>query len=318
MGTNTKTPAMHLQEFTVQKKIPPPEYDLILCKNGTHENEFHYRVSVGSIHAIGIGRSKQVARHDAAFNAIQKLSDLGLYDVVNTPVKDFNPQMHRNEPDNPFQAAVNSIGTLKDICCEYKLPYPVFIEVSDVGPPHCRQFTFECQLSSIKTQATANTKKQARQLTAKLMLERINNILPELAAETQATANALTDNDEVARQYFSEHNSFNIIPNKSAKIMDFPYCFSLLMEERNLKIDSFFGLLIDRNEVALGKILQMLDLNYEVLTFQEFPKACVMLNISTDTPFSIMGVGDTLEEAKTKALQLTFEVMEDYLKIEKR
>lgn len=53
---NTKTPAMSLQEYTVKKKISAPEYNLVVSKCGTHENEFHYKVNVAGISALGIGR----------------------------------------------------------------------------------------------------------------------------------------------------------------------------------------------------------------------------------------------------------------------
>lgn len=47
MARNTKTPVMVLQELTVKKGMSPPEYTLLteLTKQGTHENEFHYRLS---------------------------------------------------------------------------------------------------------------------------------------------------------------------------------------------------------------------------------------------------------------------------------
>ncbi|KAJ8964253.1 hypothetical protein NQ317_003556 [Molorchus minor] len=65
-------------------------------------------------------------------------------------------------------------GPLKDICLENKIPDPIFTPVSDVGPPHSREFTFECSIASIKTVATGSTKKMAKQMAAKMMLERKN------------------------------------------------------------------------------------------------------------------------------------------------
>lgn len=47
---------MSLQEYTVKKKISAPEYNLVVSKCGTHENEFHYKVNVAGISALGIGR----------------------------------------------------------------------------------------------------------------------------------------------------------------------------------------------------------------------------------------------------------------------
>lgn len=62
------------------------------------------------------------------------------------------------------------LGKLKDICIENKIEDPIFTELSDVGPPHAREFTYECKIGSLRTVATGNTKKMAKQLTAKDML----------------------------------------------------------------------------------------------------------------------------------------------------
>lgn len=54
-------------------------------------------------------RSKQVAKHSAASNALEILNKMGFYDVGGAPPV-FNPHLHRNEPDNPLECPVNSIG----------------------------------------------------------------------------------------------------------------------------------------------------------------------------------------------------------------
>lgn len=213
---NTKTPAMVLQEFTVKHGYSPPEYILVLSKTGSHENEFHYKVNVAHICAPGFGRSKQVAKHDAATKALEILAERGLYDPQSNPAQEFNAQAHRNESDNPMTPSVNFIGSLKDICCENKLPPPNFIEISDVGPPHCREFTFECCLASIRTQATANTKKQAKQLAAKDMLAKIEDVFPSILENLAGISNALTDLDHEAAVKYNDISGdlFAVIPNR--------------------------------------------------------------------------------------------------------
>ncbi|KAL3285255.1 hypothetical protein HHI36_019365 [Cryptolaemus montrouzieri] len=317
MTTNTKTPAMLLQEFTVKKKFSPPEYNLIVSKEGTHQNEFHYKVSVANIDAIGMGRSKQVAKHDAAFKAIELLTKMGVYIVEGAPLSDFNPKMHRNEPDHPFQAVVNCIGNLQEICCENKLPPPQFIEISDIGPPHCRQFTYECQLSSIKTQATANTKKQAKQIAAKLMTDRITDIIPQLAVESENYRNAITSQDDDVKDLYSKLSFFNVIPNKSAKVTEFPYCFIKLMEERDLNFDSFIDYFKLKTEDNMKKILEKLDLEYQFVPIQEVPDTVVILNVSTDTPFSVLGLGPSFDYAKNCAIKEAFVMLETYMTVKK-
>lgn len=177
MAQITKTPAMVLQELTVKRGYSPPEYVLVYSRNGTHENEFHYNVSVAGVNGLGFGRSKQVAKHNAASKALELLADQNLYDPTSGPAHEFNAQAHRNESDSPEKAPINFIGTLQERCAQFKLNMPCFAEVSDVGPPHCRQFTYICSLASITTQATANTKKQAKQLAARDMLDKVKKYL---------------------------------------------------------------------------------------------------------------------------------------------
>lgn len=55
---------------------------------------------------------------------------------------------------------------------ENKIPSPEFKEISSIGPPHAKEFTLECRISSIVTEAKANTKKLAKQLAAREMLEK--------------------------------------------------------------------------------------------------------------------------------------------------
>lgn len=62
---------------------------------------------------------------------------------------------------------------LQTICMENKVPPPEFFEISSVGPPHNKEFTFECKIASITTEAKASTKKMAKQIAAKEMLERL-------------------------------------------------------------------------------------------------------------------------------------------------
>lgn len=161
-----KTPAMILQELTSKYSFAPPQYDLIFSKTGTHCNEFHYKVIVDGISAVGKGSSKQIAKHDTASKVLEQLAAKGIYlDVIQN-------QSASNEMHSPIKSNVNCIVSLRELCIENKMPDPIFDEISDVGPPHCREFTYECRVSSLITQATSGTKKQAKQLAAQKMIIR--------------------------------------------------------------------------------------------------------------------------------------------------
>lgn len=175
MTMNTKTPAMVLQELTVKLGLAPPNYTLLreLTKQNTHQNEFYYQVTAAYKCTVGCGSSKQIAKHDAARGILKMLEEDGIYKPAENPMQDFIPGLNSTMKDGPVKTAVNCISTLSDLCDENKIPMPQFVEISDVGPPHCRQFTYECSVGSVKTRATASTKKQAKQIAAKEILDRL-------------------------------------------------------------------------------------------------------------------------------------------------
>lgn len=163
-------------------------------------------------------------------------------------------------------------GPLKDICLEYKIPDPIFTLISDVGPPHSREFTYECTVASIKTVATGNTKKMAKQLAAKQMLERyevkqvyliciipsnffsvlfyaryksylicrIKDVLPDIAQQYSRDEDQKAISD-VDMRVLKLYNDFfgNIIPDKSVDVGDYSKTLKKLMLANNLTYENF-------------------------------------------------------------------------------
>lgn len=164
---NIKTPVMALQELAI-KKFQMPEYSLIYTDEGTHLNEFHVQVSLNDMCVVGVGNSKQNAKHDAAQKMLDKLAPLGISVSEHIVIK--KPEKSKK--------LTNSIGVLTEMCVKNKL-IPKFTLINKVGLPHCSNFTYQCEVASIITKATAGTKKQAKQMAAKDMLDKIQS-LPEL------------------------------------------------------------------------------------------------------------------------------------------
>lgn len=161
---------MVLTELTIKRGFPAPEFNLIYSKSNTHDNEFTYQVIIEGVNAVGCGKSKKEAKQNTAHRALELLNEKGIFHPDYSTLMD--TAQRAQEMPSPKKPPVNCIGTLADLCIENKLPEPDYVEISDVGPPHCREFTYDCHLGSITTRATAGTKKQARQLAAKDMLER--------------------------------------------------------------------------------------------------------------------------------------------------
>lgn len=170
MAKNPKTPLTVLTELTTKRSFSIPEFKLIYSKSNTNDNEFTYQVFVEGVTAVGCGRSKKEAKQNTAYTALELLHEKGIVHPEYGPEMD--AEQRAREMPYIKKPPINCIGTLADLCVENKLPDPEYIEISAVGPPHYREFTYDCQLGSFKTRATASTKKQARQIAAKEMLER--------------------------------------------------------------------------------------------------------------------------------------------------
>lgn len=311
MAQNTKTPVMVLQELTVKKNFAPPDYQIIFQISGTHENRFDFAVSVAGIQAQGSGSSKQIGKHQAAHNALMKLQEMGIYNPSDNPVSEFKVPLR--DENSPYKSALNCIVDLQNLCLENKIPAPEFIEVSGIGPPHAKEFTYECKISSITTEAKANTKKMAKQLAAKVMLERIKDMIPDLVTEENERCNKLTERDAEAISRFNDLHEV-VIPDKSVKIDEIPNTLAKLMKLNNLTFEDFKMDLKAGTEESLERILTKLEVSYEILPFQAKPPMAV-LTLRTDTPFVTMGMGSSYEEAKQEALHQAFTMMKCYMKI---
>lgn len=64
------------------------------------------------------------------------------------------------------------LGPLKELCFEHKIPEPIFTMINEHGPPHSKEFTYECSVASLKTVFTSSTKKLAKQYAAQEMLQK--------------------------------------------------------------------------------------------------------------------------------------------------
>ncbi|XP_063990525.1 interferon-inducible double-stranded RNA-dependent protein kinase activator A homolog B-like isoform X2 [Diachasmimorpha longicaudata] len=176
-----KTPTSVLQEMMVKKGVVP-NYELIHDGGGSHENTFTYKVMCDGLFAEGTGRCKKDAKHTAAANMLDTIvKHQGLLSLPASPAK-FpvrspplrpKPESYIQDPNGPF---VNAIGALRDLCADNKLEEPVYNTVSDVGPPHARIFTIQCAVASFREEGISTTKKQAKHLAAKKMLQRITEV----------------------------------------------------------------------------------------------------------------------------------------------
>jgi len=311
MAQNTKTPVMVLQELTIKKGMAPPDYQIVFQISGTHKNRFDFEVNVAGIQATGSGSSKQIAKHQAAHNALMELKEIGIYDPSDNPVSEFIVPL--KDESSPYKSALNCIVELQNFCLENKIPSPLFHEVSSIGPPHAKEFTYECKIGSITTDAKANTKKMAKQLAAKIMFQRIKDVIPEIIIEENDKIKKITSKDKDALSRYNE--LCDVIPDKSVNIEDIPNTLPKLMITHNLTYQDFEMDLKERTENSLKRILDKLEVTYDLRTMQTNPPI-VAISIKIDTPFVTMGMGATEDKAKEKALRQVFLIMDSFMKIQ--
>lgn len=155
-----KTPVSVLYEYGIKNGIVP-HFDLIVSGSAPHST-FTYVAKYGSEQALGKGRSKQEAKHEAARNLLQLL-DLSAQNDGREDVKQLMV---------PHEGSVgyNAVGALYDYCKKHCHPEAVYQNVDHVGPPHAMVFTVKCSVSQLNTLGEARTKKEAKHMAAHKMI----------------------------------------------------------------------------------------------------------------------------------------------------
>ncbi|KAF6210465.1 hypothetical protein GE061_013571 [Apolygus lucorum] len=304
-----KTPVTLLQELLLKRKINPT-YNLILNGVGTHEPIFKYEVAAGTQTATGTGKSKKEAKHNAA-NELLLLLDSGVHSLA-------------NEVTSPYEGVLkeNAVGELQDFCCTHRLRFPEYKLTRDEGLPHAKVFSWTCTISSFTTEATARTKKNAKQMAAQEMLMRLKECLSDIIdiSESQ-TSSTKEDSSQVemdaavdqAIQRISDHlkrvNSFEKLGVNIADV-----CYS--MRDDNLPELPFLDSLKDResswfdsqdeNEIKdmFSKIVQEIPCEYILNTIETIDesKVAVVLTVNSSPSWTFVAVGCSLPEAVKNVL----------------
>uniref|UniRef100_A0A1L8DGT8 Putative staufen n=2 Tax=Nyssomyia neivai TaxID=330878 RepID=A0A1L8DGT8_9DIPT len=158
-----KTPVTLLQEVCVKNKVNVPIYQEI---PNPVDKMFTIQVEALDEIAEGSAPSKQEAKHIAAALLLQKIEkdwqtlNIASYEKVNRAESDY-------------------VSTLMDICIQGNHPLASFTEIDARGPSHAPTFTYRCEVGEIKRTAEHTTKKGAKQLAAKEMVDVIQKMYPD-------------------------------------------------------------------------------------------------------------------------------------------
>ncbi|XP_059470018.1 interferon-inducible double-stranded RNA-dependent protein kinase activator A homolog [Neocloeon triangulifer] len=168
----TKTPVSRLQEISMKMKLAPPEYELTFSRQEGLNPSFTFKCIFNGTSAEGSGRTKRDAKHESADALLRLLqSDLENESILNV-VPDNVVLPHSNKVQRNF------VGELAEYCLEvlHFAERPVYAEVEASGAAHDPTFTMKCTVSNFSAEAKGPTKKQAKQLAAKQVLERLQSL----------------------------------------------------------------------------------------------------------------------------------------------
>uniref|UniRef100_A0A1B0C9S1 DRBM domain-containing protein n=1 Tax=Lutzomyia longipalpis TaxID=7200 RepID=A0A1B0C9S1_LUTLO len=195
--TPTKTPVTILQEKCVKEKRNVPIYQEI---PSGEEKVFTIQVEALDVVAVGSARSKQEAKHLAASNLLALIENDSETYVV------------------PFKkvAETDYVGTLLDICVSRNFPIAQFVQVDACGPSHAPSFTFKCEVAKMQKTATHSTKKGAKQLVAKEMIDLIQQMYPDDKKVLVRVADAMDHEQERTDGLFKSYREWK---NSDAKVL---------------------------------------------------------------------------------------------------
>uniref|UniRef100_A0A0A9ZIW5 Interferon-inducible double stranded RNA-dependent protein kinase activator A A n=1 Tax=Lygus hesperus TaxID=30085 RepID=A0A0A9ZIW5_LYGHE len=303
---DSKTPVTILQELLLKKKINPT-YNLILNGGGTHEPIFKYEVAAADQTAIGTGKSKKEAKHNAANELlrIMKATDSAIHSLS-------------DDVTSPYEGVLkeNAVGELQDFCCTHRLRFPEYKLTRDEGLPHAKVFSWSCTISSFTTEATARTKKNAKQMAAQEMLLRLKDCLSDIieteeALQTRSSPSKDVEMNEavdLAIQKISDHiKTVNASEKLGVNISD--VCFS--MKDENLPDLPFLDSLKDRESSwfdtrdeddikdIFSKIAEEIPCDYKLNTVDssDVSKVAVVLIVNSSPSWTFIAVGSSLHDA---------------------
>ncbi|XP_053667230.1 uncharacterized protein LOC128716335 [Anopheles marshallii] len=252
-----KMPVTLLQEMCAKNKSSLPLYQYIdeeISLHAPNVKIFTYKVSALGKQANGVGRSKQEAKHEAAWQLIRLALDLPAC------------------ADDEIVAAlgVDRVCQVRDICIQRNFPLPEIELVRNYGPSHAPVFEYECRIQEIVRRGVHATKKGAKQIACQEMIKTLQSMPVEeeslqLLPLDMAIEEADDTNENIIKTY-REYTTSDIKKKLGVSIADRHTFFLELPQER---IDEARRLLMDPNESEREKCFRIattLGLKSKILT----------------------------------------------------
>ncbi|XP_002739212.1 RISC-loading complex subunit tarbp2-like [Saccoglossus kowalevskii] len=243
-----KTPISILQELCTKRSLTPI-YDLIACEGAAHQPKFVYRVTVGEHTANGDGTSKKQAKHNAAENVLEQFNVS--VPKPSTPSQDASNGSTEADGNSVYNDGIpgNPVGQLQELVVARHWRRPDYIQISECGPPHSREFIIACRVHSFQEQGKGRSKKIAKRAAAWAMLQRIQDLPPDAEIgpadyelDTGAGVPSNISKSKSLTLWGSLHNpsgeKVTRLKSSSLSVPDTNYCTLLqeLAEEQNFEV----------------------------------------------------------------------------------
>ncbi|XP_040167915.1 uncharacterized protein LOC120902900 isoform X2 [Anopheles arabiensis] len=248
-----KMPITMLQEMCFKVKSTLPIYQFLGEECSPHSVNvklFSYMVTALGKQATGVGRSKQEAKHESAWQLIRLALEL--------PAGE-EDEMVATAAEERGSLAALEIGTdrvnqVRDICIQRNFPLPEIVQVRSYGPSHAPVFEFECRIREIVRRGAHSTKKGAKQIACQEMIKTLQSMPVEehsmqVLSLDQAIEEAEDNNENVIRTY-REYTQSDNKKKLGVSIADRHSFFLELPQER---IDEARQLLLNENETVREK-----------------------------------------------------------------
>ncbi|ETN67610.1 R2D2 [Anopheles darlingi] len=260
-----KTPVTMLQEICMGKRVPTPTYQYLgesTSPLGPNVKTFQHKVLTMGQEAMGLGRSKQDSKHEAAWQMIRLLLDI-------PPDEDEREGVVSSggtAEDAPLDVGIDKVSQVRDICVQRNFPLPEFELVRSYGPSHAPVFEFECRIRDIVRRGSHSTKKGAKQIACQEMIKTLQAMPVEetsLQLVTIDTAIAQDENDmEKVVQTYREYSQSD---NKKRLGVSIAERYKFFQELPESRIAEALTVMANENETVREKcyrIPQALGLKY--------------------------------------------------------
>ncbi len=158
-----------------------------------HAKVFSMKVTMGPYEVSGSGRSKKLAKQDAAQLLVAQVTGNEVADIMGLPgftgnagqagqsgntSEDYGPQLPQAVGQKAISAGPsggdNPISTLDHIVKKHKLGEPQYITVCENGPLALQRFDIKVKLNDMEASGFGRSKKVAKRNAAQAMLDQLS------------------------------------------------------------------------------------------------------------------------------------------------